>query len=451
AVESFRNALSLLGTNKTKLNTSKEQSEDSLLLQALDAFNSAVNMNLDHAEAHHWCADCAISAWSVHLSRAALYGAQGRYAKAGLDCNEAIRIQPKSVRAYLYKRALKLKFESHAVEDLTMAIQLDSACSFAYYNRGVCFHELRDYELALRDYSTTLLLGCKTELELKVLINSGLLYVELNDYDSALQLQEAVDAYSQALRLDPFLQDSHVGRGNVLMDYQVKSSQVYLNPLCSSARISLAYSLQVLGFFQRAWNQFTVAVEVNPKCWPAYEGRAVTSLQMGNMFAALQDINTAIKCNPHAEQLFTNRGLIQQLMRDKASAMKNYQTAFSLNPGYALAYFNAANLFFYNGQFEQACKYYSRAFELDPSDESAILNRAITHALLRKVPASLQDFSESFCLNMLSAHVYYNRANLYCSLRQFQSAERDLTQGVSVHCHILLKEQYSTFEYHYVP
>lgn len=52
---------------------------------------------------------------------------------------------------------------------------------------------------------------------------------------------------------------------------------------------------QVLGFFQRAWNQFTVAVEVNPKNWAAYEGRAVTCLQMDNMFAALQDINCAIK------------------------------------------------------------------------------------------------------------------------------------------------------------
>ncbi|XP_026142291.1 uncharacterized protein ttc6 isoform X3 [Carassius auratus] len=509
AVESFRKALSLLGTYKTKLLTSQEaaevfylmgmcymkqilllqESEDSLLLHALDAFNSAVSMNPDHAEAHHQRGLCRVHLqdstgvqdfnkalqinphlYQVHLSRAALYGAQGRYAKAVLDCNEAIRIQPKSVRAYLYKGALKFYLKAYkcAVEDLTMAVQMDSACSFAYYNRGVCFHELQDYERALRDYSITLLLGCKTELELKVLINRGLLYVELNDYGSALQdfkaaaqkqpedvimlhtlgvihhrlgqLQEAVDAYSQALRLDPFLQDSHVGRGNVFMDYghnharkQAQRdflSALHLNPLCSSARISLAYNLQVLGFFQRAWNQFTVAVEVNPKCWAAYEGRAVTSLQMGNMFAALQDINTAIKCNPHAEQLFTNRGLIQQFMGDKASAMKNYQTAISLNPEYSLAYFNAANLFFYNGQFEQACENYSRAFELDPSDESAILNRAITHALLRKVPASLQDFNEALCLNPLSAHAYFNRANLYCSLRQFQSAERDLTQAL---------------------
>jgi len=65
-----------------------------------------------------------------------------------------------------------------------------------------------------------------------------------------------VDAYSQALRLDPFLQDSHVGRGNVFMDYghsQARKqaqmdfvSALHLNPLCSSARISLAYNLQVV-------------------------------------------------------------------------------------------------------------------------------------------------------------------------------------------------------------
>ncbi|KAK7142700.1 hypothetical protein R3I94_012150 [Phoxinus phoxinus] len=500
AVDSFRKALSRLGTNTTKLKTAQEAAEvfyligvcymtQTLSLQALDAFNSTLSMNPDHAEARHQRGLCRVhlrdstgvqdfnralqinpNLYQVHLSRAALYGAEGRYAKAVLDCNEAIRIQPKCVRAYLYKGALKfyLKAYKSAVEDLTMAIHIDSTCSFAYYNRAICSQELRDYELALRDYSITLLLDCKTELELKVLINRGLLYVELNDYSSALQdfkaaaknrpedviihqalgvihhrlgqLQEAVNAYSEAIRLDPFLQDSHVGRGKVFMDYGDNNgrkkaqrdflSALHLNPLCMSARICLAYNLQVLGFFQRAWNQFTVAVEVNPKNWAAYEGRAVTSLQMDNMFAALLDINCAIKCNPLAEQLFTNRGLIQQFMGDKSSAMKDYQTAISLNPGYALAYFNAANLFFYNGQFEQACEFYSRAFELDPSDESVILNRAITHALLRKVTESLQDFNEALCLNPQSAHAYFNRANLYCSLRQFQSAERDLTQAL---------------------
>lgn len=69
------------------------------------------------------------------------------------------------------------------------------------------------------------------------------------------QLEEAVDAYSKAIRLDPFSQDAYVGRGNVFMDYGhshgMKHAQrdflsaLHLNPLCSNARVGLAYSLQV--------------------------------------------------------------------------------------------------------------------------------------------------------------------------------------------------------------
>ena len=41
--------------------------------------------------------------FQAYLARAALYGRTGRYTKAILNCNEAIRITPTSVRAYLYR------------------------------------------------------------------------------------------------------------------------------------------------------------------------------------------------------------------------------------------------------------------------------------------------------------------------------------------------------------
>ncbi|XP_035388505.1 uncharacterized protein ttc6 [Electrophorus electricus] len=505
AVESFRTAISLLSPKEMSLCDGPgasdlfyltgvcymAQGEEHVLPQALDAFSTALRINPDHADAFHQRGLCRLrlqqpknmqdfnralqinpDAYQVYLSRAALYGANGRYSKAILNCNEAIRIQPKSVRAYLYRGALKiyLKVYKEAVKDLTMAIKIDAACSLAYYNRGVCYQQLREYELALRDYSIVLLLPSQKETDLKVLINRALVYAELNDHYSTLQdlkaaskkqpedavmyhalgvyyhrlgqLQEAEEAHTEALRLNPFLLDAYVGRGNVFMDYghiqATKQAQrdflsaLHHNPCCSSARIGLAYNFQVCGFFQRAWNQFTVAVEINPKSWTAYEGRAVVSLQMGNAYASFQDINNALKCNPESDRLLTNRGVINQFMGDKPSALRDYQEAISLNPTYALAFFNAANLFFYNRQFEQACEYYSRAFELEPSNEAAVLNRAIARALLRKVPESLQDFSEAFRLSPQSVRVYFNRANLYVSLRRYKAAEMDFTHALEL-------------------
>ncbi|XP_062863091.1 uncharacterized protein ttc6 isoform X2 [Trichomycterus rosablanca] len=472
------------------------QGEDSLLPQALDAFSNAVKMNPENADAYYQRGLCRMRLqysksvedfdralfinpdfFQVYLSLASFYGSKGQYSKAVLNCNEAIRIQPKSVRALLYRGALKfyLKMYKGALKDLTTAIEIDNTCSFAHYNRGVCYQQLQEYELALQDYSTVLHLPSQKEINFRVLINRALVYVDLSDHYSALQdfkaaskkadaieppldatiyhalgvcyhrlgqLQEAVDAYNEALTLNPFLLDAYIGRGNVFVDYSHvdtnKQAQrdfltaLHLNPLCFSARIGLAYKLQVLGQFQRAWNQFTVAIKVNSKCWSAYEGRAIVNLQMGNNFAAFQDINNALKCSPHSDQLLTNRGVINQFMGDKASAMRDYQNAISLNPRCTVSFFNAANLFFYNRQFEQACEYYSRAIELDRNDESALLNRAITHAMLRKIPEALQDFSNALRLNPHSAHAYFNRANLYGSLKKYKLAEMDFTQALQL-------------------
>ena len=65
-----------------------------------------------------------------------------------------------------------------------------------------------------------------------------------------------MEAYSEALRLSPFLLDAYVGRGIVFMDYSHAQankqaqrdflSALHLNPQCSSARIGLAYNFQVL-------------------------------------------------------------------------------------------------------------------------------------------------------------------------------------------------------------
>lgn len=43
----------------------------------------------------------------AYLSRVAFYGLKGRYSKAILNCNEAIKIYPHSVRAYVYRGVLK--------------------------------------------------------------------------------------------------------------------------------------------------------------------------------------------------------------------------------------------------------------------------------------------------------------------------------------------------------
>uniref|UniRef100_UPI00398E5DDC uncharacterized protein ttc6 isoform X3 n=1 Tax=Pristiophorus japonicus TaxID=55135 RepID=UPI00398E5DDC len=501
ALISFQEALDLkLKTSEIKVTNKLTESaeihylmglcytEQDKLLEAIDAFNNALKLYPKFAKAYYQRGLCRMrlhevncvydfhralainpKLYEVYLSRAVYYAMQGRYFKAILSCNEALKIQPQSLRAFLYRGALKYYNKSYrlAVDDLTEAIMIDYTCILGYFNRAVCYHQANDLQKALKDYGIVLLLDSEKKLALKTLVNRGLLYLSMGDYYNALQdfkaamveeptnasihhavaicfhklhyLEEAVKNFNQALKLDPFFEDAYNGRGNVYMDSGhaagIKQAQkdfvqaLHLNPKCGKARLNLGYNFQVLGKFQKAWNHFTIAIDIDPTFQDAYEGRAVINLQMNNTFGAFQDINAALKTSESAK-LFTNRGVISQFTGDLPNAMKDYQKAIALDPSYSLAYFNAANLYFYNKQFPQAHDYYTKAIDLQPDDESALLNRAICRVLLQHAKEALEDFEEAIKLSPYSAHIYFNRANLYATLKQYKDAEKDYSQDL---------------------
>ena len=72
--------------------------------------------------------------------------------QAILNCNEALRLRPRSVRALLCRGALKYCIGAyyHAINDLSQAIELDNCCALAYYNRAVCLHRTKKYQEALK-------------------------------------------------------------------------------------------------------------------------------------------------------------------------------------------------------------------------------------------------------------------------------------------------------------
>ncbi|XP_069806650.1 tetratricopeptide repeat protein 6 [Dendropsophus ebraccatus] len=457
-------------------------------LQALEALTSAVKNRSGYCDAYYQRGLCRMRLqqskcvedfnkalqinpkhFQAYLCRAAFYGFRKRYTKAITNCNAAIKVQPRSVRAYLYRGALKYYIKAYklAIQDFTKAAELDPACSLVYYNRGVCYHQIKMYEEALKDYAIVLLLGGWKEVDIKVLVNRGLLYLELHDYANALedfkavamktpgdvkihqvignchhrlqQYEEAVRAFSQVLQINPLAPEGHIGRGNAYMEYGHKEGirraqsdfmkALHLKPSNIAARICLGYNLQAQGLLQRAWNQFTVALDIDARSMLGFEGRSIVNLQMGDTFAALQDMNAALKLGVTAH-LLTNRGVIHQFMGKVPNAMRDYQSAIVANPKYSLAYFNAANLYLHNRQFSQAKEYYSQAIDLDPENESAFLNRGIANMLLQDVQGALEDFHRVIDLCPVSSAAFFNRATLHNTLQEYQQAESDISQAL---------------------
>uniref|UniRef100_A0A8C0CCA7 Tetratricopeptide repeat domain 6 n=1 Tax=Balaenoptera musculus TaxID=9771 RepID=A0A8C0CCA7_BALMU len=369
---------------------------------------------------------------------------------------------------YMEEGNLQLTYKL-AITDLTTAINMDKNSYIAFYNRALCYTKINELQMALTDYGIVLLLDAGETVTLNAFINRGLIYTELEQFSFALEdfkqaalisktnvslcqataicyhrnkeFEEAVNFFTWAVKIDPCFLDAYIGRGNSYMEYghdeAVKQAQkdflkaLHFNPVCTKARICLGYNLQAQGKFQKAWNHFTIAIEVDPKSYLAYEGRAVVSLQMGDNFAAIQDINAAIKINTRAEFL-TNRGVIHEFMGQQQNAMRDYQAAISLNPTYSLAYFNAGNIYFHHRQFSQASDYFSKALKFDPENECATMNRAIANTVLKRYEEAKEDFAYVVESCPFWAAVYFNRAYFYCCLKQYELAEEDLSKALSL-------------------
>ncbi|KAI9199213.1 uncharacterized protein BJ171DRAFT_632051 [Polychytrium aggregatum] len=377
------------------------------------------------------------------------------------DCNEALKLEPTSIRAFLLRGACKCKLNQHSagIQDFTRATQLDRACRFAFYNRAVTYQLLGAHESAIKDYSIVLLLF----EDFNAYRNRGLIYWKQGDTENALQdlyaarntfpqdarlhgllalclqkvgyIKESIEAFTSAMHVSPYMIEAYLGRGNVYASIsETKLARrdygrvIHMYPNCTAAIVNMAYTMQLEGKYKKAWQLFTMALTIDANCTSALEGRSVVHFTMKNYFGALLDICKAIEICPNKAEYLTNRGVIYQALNDKVSSLQNYKMAIKCDKEYALAYFNAANLYFNQRRWEQARDMYTEAIKLNKADVPAILNRGITYAMLKDFENSIKDLSLALKFAPNMPEIYFNRANVYQSMAEYQRAEDDYTR-----------------------
>jgi tetratricopeptide (TPR) repeat protein len=124
--------------------------------------------------------------------------------------------------------------------------------------------------------------------------------------------QGAIEAYTQAIRIDPKYADAYLGRG--------------------AAKHSL-------GDKQAAIEDFTQAININPKLQGAYEIRGFTKAETGDYRGAVADFNQAIKINPKGNLFaYRGRGLAKAALSDYQGALADLSQDIKSNPRDAEAY-----------------------------------------------------------------------------------------------------------------
>jgi len=126
-----------------------------------------------------------------------------------------------------------------AIVYLSNAIKLQSNDAEIYYNRGIAYENLGQYQPAIQDYNQAISLNPAYS---EAFYNRGTIYNEIGQY------QQAIDDFNQAVILQPNDAEAYHGRG---------------------------FAYDKLGQYQRALEDYNKAINLQPNYANAYINRGI--------------------------------------------------------------------------------------------------------------------------------------------------------------------------------
>jgi tetratricopeptide (TPR) repeat protein len=171
------------------------------------------------------------------------------------------------------------------------------------------------------------------QLAARRLFNEGYLKQEAKQWDDALQ------AYSEAIALDPNFMEAFVRRGRIwigkgeydsaLADFE---QVLRLNPIHAYALFYRGEAYFFKGDYERAIVDFNDAERLNFKKVMLYHLRGSAYYKMGNWLKALENDQIVVRADPNFASGYINRGEVYFILKEYKKALDDFKKAAKIEP-----------------------------------------------------------------------------------------------------------------------
>jgi tetratricopeptide (TPR) repeat protein len=232
---------------------------------------------------------------TIYAARGTGFAAKNDFARAIVDFDESLRLNPKNSVALINRGAAwLLRGESDkAISDLDAAAALDPKNPAIFSSRGVIWRQLKQFDKSIADLTQAISLEPK---ESQAYNNRALTYRDAGDYD------RAIADLNEAIRLNPADEKAYGNRGDL---WRLKGDLV------------------------QALADLDTQIRLHPKDSIGLQLRGDTYRYKGDLDHALADYNAALKIEPDSIPLFTGRGLTYEKAGDLVHAREDFKRALA--------------------------------------------------------------------------------------------------------------------------
>jgi len=356
AIENFQNSITLDPNNYLAyyfLGSSYEKISD--LEKALLNYNLSLSLKPDFSEGL--------------FSRANLYFHQGKYEKAIEDFKHILNVPEGETQAIYFRGINYGEKDKNTGFDQLLTMSTKEADIHNYL--GHCFHKLKSYQFSINHFTKAIHFNPDED---NYYVNRGLVYMDMNQFDSAKY------DYQTALKINP---------GNSLAKFNLS--------LLDQNDISLSI------------NKLNQLIRENPNLPFAYSNRAYHYFSIGNYNQAISDYDSAIKLDQNNHIYYLEKGMCFEKMNDTQAALKNYTLASHLKPDDSKVWYNMGNIHFKLEDYDKAIEEYTRSILLDSSKGPVFFNRALAFFYSNNMNRACEDMNMALKLQIPEAQSFIKK------------------------------------------
>ncbi|GLJ55467.1 hypothetical protein SUGI_1191050 [Cryptomeria japonica] len=320
-----------------------------------------------------------------------LYKDEGHLLQAAEAYQKAITVDPMYKPAAEYLAIVltdigtSLKLAGNVQEGIQKyyeALKADSRYAPAYYNLGVVYSEMMQYDMALSCYEKAAL---QRPMYAEAYCNMGVIYKNRGDLDAAIA------CYERCLAVSPNFEIAKNNMAIALTDLGTKvkfegdiqqgithyKKALLYNWHYADAMYNLgvAYGEQLK--FDMAIVMYELALHFNPHCAEACNNLGVIYKDRDNLDKAVECYQMALSIKPSFSQSLNNLGVVYTVQGKMDAAASMIEKAIMANPTYAEAYNNLGVLHRDAGNITLAIEAYEQCLQIDPDSRNAGQNRLL--------------------------------------------------------------------------
>ena len=185
------------------------------------------------------------------------------------------------------------------------------------------------------------------------------------------ELEDAVEHYREALRIDPAYAEAHnnlgvalIERGELEAAVEHYREALRINPAYAEAHYNLGNALVKQGELEEAVGHYREALRIGPVDAKAHYNLGIVLARKGQLEEAMQHFRQALQIDPAYAMAHYNLGIALAIRGELEGAIGRFRQALRIEPDFAAAHESLGRALAQQGKRDEAVQHYREALRI---------------------------------------------------------------------------------------